>query len=140
MAQKRHRHVNRGKFTSTYDPSASDKADFLSMCMRHMPPEPWTGPVQLIVKFFMPRPKSHYRTGKRSNELKPDAPTWVTTKPDIDNAEKFVTDSLTGKFYKDDCQIVYVEKAMVYSTSPRTVISLKHLDTQPHEQPDLLTA
>ena len=64
--------------------------------------------------FYFNRPKSHYRTGKHSYLLKDDAPTFKTSKPDIDNLAKFVADSLQPNFYKDDSQIIELKAEKHY--------------------------
>lgn len=65
------------------------------------------GPVQVNLTFYMPRPKHHYRSGDPLKGLKPDAPTWHTAKPDRDNLEKAVLDTITqiGGFWLDDAQV-----------------------------------
>ena len=55
--------------------------------------------------FWFPRPKSHYRTGKRSSELREGVPHAHTSKPDIDKLERCVLDALTGIVWKDDSQV-----------------------------------
>jgi Holliday junction resolvase RusA-like endonuclease len=71
------------------------------------------GPVRIAnMVFWFPRPKSHYRTGKRSDELRPDAPQKHTSKPDIDKLERCVLDALTGIVWKDDAQVWCVGEKM----------------------------
>lgn len=62
------------------------------------------------VVFRKPTPvvvdKSHFVGNCRDNgKLKPSAPTWPS-KPDLDNMDKLLLDSLTGTLYDDDCQVV----------------------------------
>ena len=49
-------------------------------------------------------------------------------KPDCDNLEKFVLDVLTGIIYKDDCQIVDVNKKKRWAVGiePQTIIQIEH--------------
>ena len=56
-----------------------------------------TGPVFLTIDFWMPRPKSHYRTGKFAGELKPDALVYCPTTPDIDKLVRCTLDGLSAK-------------------------------------------
>ncbi len=70
------------------------------------PTEPMSGPVIMDCEFIFQRPKAHFVAGDRSRDLKAKAPTWHTTKPDIDNLRKPVMDCLkTLGFYHDDSQI-----------------------------------
>ncbi len=67
---------------------------------------PAEGPIRVDLTFYMPRPKSHYRTGKYAGELKPSAPAFHTGKPDRDNLDKAVLDALTIlRFWQDDSQV-----------------------------------
>ena len=63
-------------------------------------------PTRVTIIFYMPRPKSHYGTGRNSCRLKPSAPTWYTSKPDIDKLVRATYDGLTvGKAWADDAQV-----------------------------------
>ena len=68
----------------------------------------------------MPYAKKYYRTGKYSNELKPNPPKSHCIKPDIDNLLKFVFDMGNKLLWKDDSQIYRVQMEKVYSTEPST--------------------
>jgi len=127
-SQKRHRHGYRGGKPHTYDPSSSDKADFLALMHNSAPKSPLKGAISLICKFHCRRPQSHYRTGKNSKILKPTAPIWCQTRPDIDNYLKFVLDCGSGVLFRDDSNVVKVEMLKIYSISPRVEICLEELD------------
>lgn len=73
------------------------------------------GAVRLSVEFNMPRPKSHYRTGKHAGQLKPDAPTWHTSKPDRTKLVRGLEDALTGIAWTDDAQVVCGEVTKKYA-------------------------
>lgn len=68
--------------------------------------QPFTGPIRLDLAFVMPRPKSHYGTGRNVNKIKPSAPVLHTQKPDLDKLIRAVGDALTGVAYHDDSQVV----------------------------------
>jgi crossover junction endodeoxyribonuclease RusA len=58
------------------------------------------------MEFVFPRPKSHYRTGKRASELRDDAPRHHTVKPDIDKLARAVLDALTwAAVLRDDSRV-----------------------------------
>lgn len=63
-------------------------------------------PLVLSTTFLMPRPKSHYRTGKHAGELKPNAPLWHIGKPDLTKLLRALEDALTGIVWHDDSQVV----------------------------------
>lgn len=60
------------------------------------------GPLELVVRFYVPRPKSHF--GKRG--LLPSAPARPTVKPDATKLLRAVEDAMVAIVYRDDAQIV----------------------------------
>lgn len=91
------------------------------------------GPVRVDITFYMPRPRYHFRTGKRSHELRPNAPTYVDKKPDKDKLERATSDALTSSgVIRDDAQIAsgFVEKR--YADGPSGArITITPLDPHP---------
>lgn len=89
--------------------------------------EPYAGPVRVDITFYLPRPRYHFRTGKRANELRPDAPVYVDKKPDKDKLERATCDALTTSgVIRDDAQIAagYSEKRYAdRSTGARITIT-----------------
>jgi Holliday junction resolvase RusA-like endonuclease len=68
------------------------------------------GPVQLEVTFYIPRPRSHYGTGRNASVLKASSPGWPTSKPDLLKLARGVEDAITeAGVWRDDAQIA-VEK------------------------------
>lgn len=138
-AQKRHRtdtHDRFGnllRFPRQRDPSKTDKADFLAQIIQHRPNAPWTGPIEIKVRWVMPRPKSHYGTGKNAGEIKPGKPLYCTSKKrsDSDNLIKLIMDAMNGIFFLDDSQIAVVHTVKVYDhvipETPRTEVFLMQL-------------
>ena len=108
---KRHRHTRKG---FTYDPSKKDKRDFLYQVMEIAPSYPIESALRIMLIFYMPRPKSHFRTGKFRHLLKPDVPIQHKNTPDLDNLVKMVCDSLNKVFYKDDSQISQLKAEKLY--------------------------
>jgi Holliday junction resolvase RusA-like endonuclease len=128
--QKRHRTFRVGKTKQVdvnWDPSDTDKADFLSLAHQYRPEKPINGPVSLKVVCYFSRPKSHYRTGRHTGELRPDAPIWCATKPDGDNLLKFVLDALNGVYWTDDSRVVKACVAKLYDERPRTEIEVSEI-------------
>lgn len=73
----------------------------------------------VILSFYMPTPKT-------STEAKKTAKLWGlskhTSKPDLDNLEKFYLDCLTGIIFEDDSKVVKLTSKKSYSNNPRTEI------------------
>lgn len=117
-AQPRPRACARNGHVSVYDPgTATEWKKCIEHAGRpHAPVLPHDGPVGLRIWFAMPRPKSHYRAG---GGLRDDAPTRHLAKPDLDNLEKAVMDTLTKiGFWRDDSLVCSKETHKVYGERP----------------------
>lgn len=92
-----------------------------------------TGPLELHLTFFMPRPGYHYRTGKHAGELKPNAPTWCDKKPDVDKLVRSTCDALTTSgIYRDDSQVVRLTAEQRYADAATGArITITPLDAAP---------
>ncbi|HKE76650.1 MAG TPA: RusA family crossover junction endodeoxyribonuclease [Acidimicrobiales bacterium] len=86
-----------------------------------------TGCVRVDVVFVLPRPRSHYRTGRYAGQLKPNAPVYCETRPDLDKLLRSLLDGLTdsGLIYDDD-QVVELVARKHYG-SPAAHIELREL-------------
>lgn len=113
VSLKRHRHRLKG---GTYDPSKKDKDDFVK-AVGDLPENKMSTPIKCELQFFCKRPKNHYKTGKKSNELKDNAPKYNTNNKDLDNMVKFILDALNDKLYVDDCLIIEINCKKLYSDS-----------------------
>jgi Holliday junction resolvase RusA-like endonuclease len=63
-------------------------------------------PVIFWAKFSLARPQYHYRSGRYSAELRPDAPAFPGVKPDVLKLARAVEDALTGVVWTDDALII----------------------------------
>jgi crossover junction endodeoxyribonuclease RusA len=76
---------------------------------------PLTGPIQVTITFRLSRPKSHYRTGRNADLLKPSAPIAPDGKPDLDKLVRAVLDGLTeGGAWLDDAQVTQLSAVKRY--------------------------
>jgi Holliday junction resolvase RusA-like endonuclease len=77
---------------------------------------PFDGALIVECVFWMPRPKSHYGTGRNSQVLKPSAPTHHVVRPDLDKLFRCVGDALVyAGVMHDDSQIVEGHKAKTWA-------------------------
>lgn len=85
------------------------------------------GPLGVHVKFYLQRPRAHYRP---NGPLRPNAPTHVATRPDIDKYLRSTLDALTGVLFTDDSQVALLLGEKLYTNDGRTgaVIEVATLD------------
>ena len=125
IAQKRHRTCKTKGKIFRYDPSRGDKQKWRARVAA--PITPTTEPVAVTLDFVFERPKCHFRTGRFSGELRPDAPRFHTSYPDVDNLVKFALDALNKHIFKDDKQVYSVTAAKRYcrpDETPHTTIGI----------------
>lgn len=133
-AQKRHRTYTKDKLGNVLkhpirtDPSAGDKANFLSLCRDKAPLTLINTPVDLALMFNFPRPKSHYGTGRNEGVLKDRAPKHHIQRPDVDNLAKCVLDALNGIFWRDDTIIYRLMVVKRWSERGSTLIDIRYND------------
>ena len=91
-------------------------------------PADWdrTGPMHLQATFRFPRPLSHYRA---NGQLRPTAPLYKATRPDLDKLARAAADSITDAHaWKDDAQLALLSIVKIYAEQPALQLSLRHLD------------
>jgi Holliday junction resolvase RusA-like endonuclease len=72
-------------------------------------------PLHLFVVFTLPRPASHYRTGKNADQLRPTAPEFPATRPDMDKLLRSTLDALVDAgAMVEDSRVVSIAAAKVY--------------------------
>lgn len=88
----------------------------------------WTGPVMVVARFYMPRPKAHLLRG----ELRDSAPRYHSMqKNDVDKLLRAVLDGITGALLDDDGRVAVVHGCKLYADpkgpGPRTVVTVSPL-------------
>lgn len=99
---------------STYYPGEYGKylPELRGMLQQGWPVPPKSGLVELDLEFRLPRPRSHYGTGRNAQKVKGSAP--VVPHQDVDNLLKGAMDAATGVLYLDDKQVVRVTAVKRY--------------------------
>lgn len=125
--QARPRFSSRGKFVKVYSP----KSDW----RKHLEKEfkkldfYFDSAIVIDLDFYMPRPKSHYRSGKFSHIKKDNAPEYHISKPDIDNLTKPVFDAMEDAgILSNDSIIIGGERWKTYGDEPGVEILVRKLD------------
>jgi len=99
------------------------------------PPDP-RAPYELAVVFTLPRPTSHYRTGKNANTLRANAPEQPAVNPDLDKLLRSTLDGLAdGGAVVNDSRITTIYAAKCYPgghfdalDSPGALIVLRRVE------------
>ena len=115
-AQPRVKAFVRGGHAGVYTPDSAEewKQAVRQQAVANAPESLMTGPIRVELDFFLPRPKAHY---KRDGSLKADQSIWHTSKPDLDNLIKAVTDAITDtqRIWLDDSQICEITATKTYA-------------------------
>lgn len=84
-----------------------------------LPGQAETGPVGVTVTFFLARPKGHWLPANSRRDvpaLRPDAPRWPSTKPDLDKLIRSTLDAIKDAgVYADDSQVVNITASKIYA-------------------------
>lgn len=86
------------------------------------------GPVKIRVDFVFPRLKSHFRSGRYSELLKPNAPDYHTVYPDADKLQRSTFDALTkAGIWADDARGAVVTCTKTYGISAGAYITVEEI-------------
>lgn len=84
----------------------------------------FVGPVAVTLVCYFPRPAAHYGTGRNARQLKPSAPFWHASAPDLDKVQRACGDVLTqAQIVLDDRLIVAWDACKLYG-DPRMVVTV----------------
>ncbi len=95
---------------------------------------PITGPVEVLLGFRFPRPRSHYHPANRRRptpDLRLDAPAHHVGRPDADKLARSALDALTAVVFADDSQVarLIVAKRYVDETEgPGVAVRIRQLE------------
>lgn len=86
-----------------------------------------SGPLGLNVVFLMPRPRSHFGTGKHADRLRPSAPKFHTSPPDATKLLRALEDSLKGICWLDDSQVARQFVVKIYGARPGARVDIQQI-------------
>lgn len=83
---------------------------------QHRPEKLMNGVITIRLTFWLPRPRSHYGTGKNAHLLKPNAPQYPIghKSGDVDKLIRSILDAITGVIIADDSHVVRVMAMKMY--------------------------
>ena len=127
--QSRPRFARRGNFTTTYedkDMKAWRNQCRLLIANQYMSQPILEGALRAKVRFFIKPPQYISKPKKNQLGLQEEA-IPVGKKPDIDNYEKALYDSMSGIVFQDDGQIALHDVGKFYSLNPRIEVEVEEL-------------
>jgi Holliday junction resolvase RusA-like endonuclease len=86
-------------------------------------------------RFFIPRPKGHYRTDGVSLSAQGRRMPHPTKKPDVLKLARGVEDALTGVIYRDDADIVHETLTKEWGEPARVEIKVTEFTSEQAEEP-----
>jgi Holliday junction resolvase RusA-like endonuclease len=91
--------------------------------------EPLDVALHVVITFAVPRPKSHYRTGRNAALLKESAPYDPAGQPDLDKLVRAVLDGVTaGGAWTDDSLVVRLGAQKLYDGTPGARITIAKME------------
>jgi len=104
-----------GKVALRYPPGVYQWRAQVQQAVAQLEEPPLEGAVALRLGFDLPRPGGHFGTGRNAGTLRPAAPVWPITMPDLDKLVRAVCDAITDAGqWKDDSQVVTITAAKRY--------------------------
>ena len=127
--QARPRFARRGNFTTTYEDK--DMKSWRNNCQllianQYMGQPILEGALRAKVRFYI-KPPQYISKVKKNQQALLDEVMPVDKKPDIDNYEKALYDSMSGIVFKDDGQIAMHDVGKFYSLNPRIEVEIEEI-------------
>lgn len=128
--QSRPRFARRGNFTTTYEDK--DMKSWRNNCQllianQYMGQPILEGALRAKVRFYI-KPPQYISKVKKNQQALLDEIIPVGKKPDIDNYEKALYDSMSEIVFKDDGQIALHDVGKFYSLNPRIEVEVNRLN------------
>ncbi|WP_369350578.1 RusA family crossover junction endodeoxyribonuclease [Streptococcus hillyeri] len=128
--QSRPRFARRGNFTTTYEDK--DMKAWRNQCRlliaNHYMGQPiLEGALRAKVRFYI-KPPQYIAKVKKNQQALIDEIIPVGKKPDVDNYEKALYDSMSGIVFQDDGQIALHDVGKFYSLKPRIEVEVEVME------------
>lgn len=128
--QSRPRFARRGSFTTTYEDKGMKswrECCRLLITNLYMGQPILEGALRAKVRFFI-KPPQYISKVKKNQQALIDETIPVGKKPDVDNYEKALYDSMSGIVFKDDGQIALHDVGKFYSLKPRIEVEVEVME------------
>lgn len=128
--QSRPRFARRGSFTTTYEDKGmkawSNHCQLL-IANQYMDQPILEGALRARLRFYI-KPPQYISKVKKNQQALLDEIIPVGKKPDIDNYEKALYDSMSGIVFQDDGQIALHDVGKFYSLNPRIEVEVEVME------------
>lgn len=128
--QSRPRFARRGNFTTTYEDKnmkAWRNQCRLLIANLYMGQPILEGALRAKVRFYI-KPPQYISKVKKNQQALLDEVIPVGKKPDVDNYEKALYDSMSGLVFQDDGQIALHDVGKFYSLNPRIEVEMEVME------------
>lgn len=100
--------------------------EIVALADPHAPPAPFQGPLAVRLTFNLLIPRSKPAWWQAAAEA---GAVYPTSRPDADNLAKLVLDALSrsGRWWRDDAQIVHLESTKAFGAIPGTRVVIEPL-------------
>ncbi len=127
--QSRPRFARRGNFTTTYEDK--DMKSWRNNCRllianQYAGKSMLEGALKARLRFYI-KPPQYISKVKKNQQALLDEVMPVDKKPDIDNYEKALYDSMSGIVFKDDGQVAMHDVGKFYSLNPRIEVEIEEI-------------
>jgi len=100
-------------------PTRSARETLIALLRKHVPPEPLSGPVAVEITWAFP-----YRKGEKKGVVNAGVAIPHTSRPDLDNLEKLLLDTMTRmQFWGDDSQVYRKVTEKYWSATPGIAVA-----------------
>lgn len=118
------RHVGKGVMVESSKLVKPWRQDVVAAATKAAAEQGWHPPreVRVVAVFTFRRPQHHYRTGKFSHELRPNAPVWHANQPDLDKLARSTLDALTtAGVIGDDAHVCDLHPMKIWANAGEAV-------------------
>lgn len=132
-AQGSKRHVGRGVLVESSRDLAPWRKAIAEEARATADGQLFSGPTRVRAVFWFQRPSSHYGTGRNAGQLKPSAPTFRDSLPDVDKCVRALLDALViAGVLRDDRLVVQLFTEKRYG-APGVLVELAEVSDLPRE-------
>lgn len=121
------KHIGKGRMIHDHSTALNKWRTQITIAARHAwaGREPINQPCTIYATVYLPRPQSHYGTGRNTGKVKPSAPPLPHKRFDSDKLLRAINDAITESgVWRDDSRATDMHIAKRYSDHPGATITI----------------